>query len=390
MKKIVFITISALLLVLAAPGCNSYPGTVSKSSTVSTSNYESISLHETPQTYELAGDDPLKMMPAVTLYENGSARLSQPMLSSFKLIGTGYYQASGHELTVTHGEKSATFSISNGGDTLTLKSASLGFTKAGAVYQYRSNKEYLDGYNRIDGGELTLELVRKLAKKGHLLNLADFRQYACVAINPDHKVFDVEGKYTLTVIYGADGDTYCTIERNASGESFPLSLNGSTGLVFEDFLGIENIPEYKTQKWLDFLYADKMPWGEIKELSLPEFPGVTFTWTGEKVTADGKDLIFGMPVWNVFLSDLTNDGKPEICATVSLGSGIIDTRVVVYDYVNAIEYQLADRMTYDYFLSMEDGKLMVTQTDYNDRKPLAITKLQLVNGEIFWSGKHVP
>lgn len=381
MKKIVFITISALLLVLAAPECNSSPGTDSS---------KSITLHETPQTYELTGEDPIKMMPAVTLYENGSARLSQPMISSFKFIGTGYYQVSGHELTVTHGEKSATFSISNGGDTLTLKSASLGFTKVGAVYQYRPNKEYLDGYNRIDGEELTLELVRNLAQKGYFLTMADFRKYACVAINPEHKVFDIEGEYTLTVIYGADGNTYCTIERNASGESFPLSLNGSTGLVFDDFLGIESIPEYKTQKWLDFLYDDKMPWGESRNLTLPEFPGVTFTWTTEKVTADRNDLIFGMPVWNVFWADLTNDGKPEICATVSLGSGIIDTRVVVYDYVNAVEYQLADRMIYDYFLSMEDGKLMVTQTDYNDKKPLVTTQLQLVNGEIFRSGNSHP
>ena len=59
-----------------------------------------------------------------------------------------------------------------------------------------------------------------------------------------------------------------------------------------------------------------MPWNESREITIPEFPGLTFTWTADKVTDGKRDLITGMPVWNVFLADLTNDGKPEICATV--------------------------------------------------------------------------
>jgi len=126
-----------------------------------------------------------------------------------------------------------------------------------------------------------------------------------------------------------------------------------------------------------------MPRNEIKELTLTQFPGVTFTWTSEKVTAGEKELFWGMPVWNVFLADLTNDGYPEFCATVSIGSGIIDNRVIVFDYVSNKEYQLSDRMYYDYYLTLDNGKLMGTQTDYLDSKPLVTTELRLVNGEIF-------
>ena len=97
-----------------------------------------------------------------------------------------------------------------------------------------------------------------------------------------------------------------------------------------------------------------------------------------------------MPVWNVFLADLTNDGKPEFCATVSMGSGIVDTRIIVCDYAKGHTYQLAERMKYDYNLSIQEGKVMVTQSDFIDGKPLMTGDLQLVNGEIAGFGNDNP
>ena len=382
MRRLVMITLCILLFIIAVPECNS---------SGSIGNRESINLHETPQTYVLIGEDAFSSMPTVTLYENGNARLSQPLISSMALIGLGHYQVSEDELTVLYDESaSATFSVSDSGDTLTLKSSSIGFTKVGAVYQYRSKMDYFSRYSKIDGEKLTLELLRELAQKAQTLTVADFKKYAHVDIDPDNHVFDVEGEYTLIVVFDADGKTTCTIERNSSGESFPLNFNGSTGLVFDEYLGIETVPKYQTRKWLDYYFGENLPWDESIDLSLPEFPGVTFTWTSEKFTASGNDLIWGMPVWNVYLADLTNDGKPEFCATVSMGSGIVDTRVVVYDYANHQIYQLADRMHYDYYLSMQNGKIMVTQTEYPNGKPLATTDLQLVNGEISGFGNTNP
>ncbi|MHB1455188.1 MAG: hypothetical protein ACYCYM_14720 [Saccharofermentanales bacterium] len=382
MKKHISIAMCCLLLIAAVPGCRPFRHT---------ENGKGILLHETPQTYVLTGDDAFMSMPTVTLYENGNARLSQPPISSLALFGTGHYEVIGDKLTVTHGENGyAIFAISDGGNTLTLKSSIIGFTKIGAVYRCRPNQEYLSGYNKVAGEKLTIQRLRELAIKAHALTVADFETYAHVDIDPDYHVFDVEGLYTLRVIFDVDGNTSCTIERNSSGDTFPIHLNGSTGLVFDEFLGIASVPEYETRKWMDYFGGDEMPWDTSTDLTLQEFPGITFTWTSEKVTANGKDLIWGMPVWNVYLADLTNDGKPEFCATVTLGSGICDTRVVVYDYRAGKEYQLADRMYYDYHLSMEDGKVMATQTEYSGSKPLVTSELRLVGGEIFRFGNTRP
>ena len=125
---------------------------------------------------------------------------------------------------------------------------------------------------------------------------------------------------------------------------------------------------------------------------MPEFPGVTFVWTPDKVAVKDKDLFYGMPVWSVYLADLTNDGKPEFCATVSMGSGIVDTHVIVYDYVTDNTYVMQDRMLYDYFLSIDDGtkligegKLLVSRIGYDDPSDYsqhATAELQLINGEL--------
>lgn len=121
--------------------------------------------------------------------------------------------------------------------------------------------------------------------------------------------------------------------------------------------------------WLDYYCSDEMPWDGSEETQLPEYPGVTFRWTPEKVTAvDGDQettLIEGMPVWSVYLCDLTGDGKRELCATVSIGSGIIDDHIVVYDYANGASYTLQGRMVYDYHLRLQGQQLWAVEYDYN-------------------------
>ena len=374
MKRAIILTVALIATCVISSGCNTAEAT-------------GFSLHDQQQSYVLQGEDSFATMPMVALYQNGNARLSQPPISSYAIVGIGKYEVDGNKLTVTHNDSSsATFEISDGGDTLTLLSATLGFTKVGAVYKHRSNADYSGSLTKVDGEKLLLATLRELAKKAPNLTVADFEKYEHLDIDPDYHIFDIEGEYTLKVVFAADGNTHCTVEQNSSGESFPLSLNGSTGYVFDAFLGLTSIPQCETRKWLDYFGNDEMPWNKSKELTLDEFPGVTFTWTPEKVTAGEKELFRGMPVWNVYLADLTNDGKPEFCSMISIGSGIIDNRVIVFDYVTNKEYQLSDRMDYNYFLTLDNGKLMVTQTDYMDSKPLVTSELRLVKGEIFRFG----
>lgn len=125
-------------------------------------------------------------------------------------------------------------------------------------------------------------------------------------------------------------------------------------------------PPYKANEWVNYFNTGSFPQNADLELELPEFPGTMFRWTPGEVTASGpngeKTLFTGMPVWNVFLADLNGDKAPEVCATISIGSGLIDTRVVVFDYANDMFCELSDRGYYDYVLSLPDSWPLVTQS----------------------------
>ncbi|MBR4906516.1 MAG: hypothetical protein IKZ44_06635 [Clostridia bacterium] len=143
-----------------------------------------------------------------------------------------------------------------------------------------------------------------------------------------------------------------------------------------------SIPAGEVMQWLD--YYSEMPWEETKEIAVDAFPNVTFRWTYGSVEAveDGatRTLFSGMPVWNVFFTDLTGDGKPELCATVSFGSGMIDDHIVVYDYENRQSYTLWERGTFDYHLYVNNGALYVGKTPYNGDKQIDYGTLTMQDG----------
>ena len=151
--------------------------------------------------------------------------------------------------------------------------------------------------------------------------------------------------------------------------------------------------------WLDYRDASsELPWEKTKELTLDAFPSVTFCWTSGAVEAveNGKTrtLFSGMPVWNVYLTDLTGDGRPELCATVSFGSGVIDEHLIVYDYAEKQSYTLWDRMQFDYHLYSVDGVLYVGKMPYSGDKQVDIGTLVMRDGVLScrWQsdGSHTP
>ena len=75
-------------------------------------------------------------------------------------------------------------------------------------------------------------------------------------------------------------------------------------------------------------------------------------------------IFSGMPIWYAYFCDLNGDGVSELCAGTSFGSGMVDDRIEVYDFVKQQLYTLQDRGKYDYTLSEENGILIVTVTDY--------------------------
>ena len=149
---------------------------------------------------------------------------------------------------------------------------------------------------------------------------------------------------------------------------------------------IESTPDVEPED----IFYQLMPWDSSHELELLEFPNIKFRWSPSDLTAiepAGERVLFsGMPIWNVYVTDLNGDALPEFCATISLGSGIVDTRIIVFDYANDAHHELADRMVYDYSLSLEDGLLFVTQSEYTGGKTLAKGELAIIDGNLTAAG----
>ncbi len=119
---------------------------------------------------------------------------------------------------------------------------------------------------------------------------------------------------------------------------------------------------------------------------IQDFPDTIFyhdlehIWTSQ----DDKTLVGGWPIVNAYFCDLTGDGLSEICATVSIGSGIIDSRIVVYDYAHGVWYELEAREKYDYFLryNSEYNCLYAEQKEYSNQKQMAYGPLILENNQL--------
>jgi beta-lactamase regulating signal transducer with metallopeptidase domain len=170
------------------------------------------------------------------------------------------------------------------------------------------------------------------------------------SINGEWKVIANAGQIPADIAENIDYNKYVY--------SDPNILNPRPGDTVQKY--------FEPTQWIEY-YRDQEIVGNTA-LELDAYPGVVFNWTPESITAvteDGEKRLFGgMPVWDTFLTDLTQDGRPEICASVSFGSGIVDTRVCAYDYYEDTLYTLSDRFSYDYWLSMKGGNVYVRQTKY--------------------------
>ena len=147
----------------------------------------------------------------------------------------------------------------------------------------------------------------------------------------------------------------------------------------------------QAEKWFDYLEKPEITnWDGRLEIDLPEYPGVTFRCYPEKMEAVTENeitpLYTGIPIWNTYFCDLTGDGLPDLCSTVTFGSGIIDSRIIVCDYANGASYTLEDRGKYDYSLRLDesDGSLCVVQRAHDSGDIAAV-------GELFFSdsGLHL-
>ena len=143
-------------------------------------------------------------------------------------------------------------------------------------------------------------------------------------------------------------------------------------------------------EWFDYT-ENPSAMDDESTIKLPIYPDVTLSYNQTQIIAskpfDTSELtsqtilIAGMPIWNAYFTDLTGDGFPEICATYTWGSGIIDSRIVVCDYVNGASYELSDRGNFDFTLRQDeqDGRLYVDKTKYNSNELVETGRLVFKN-----------
>jgi hypothetical protein len=124
------------------------------------------------------------------------------------------------------------------------------------------------------------------------------------------------------------------------------------------------------------------------ELTLDDFPDTVFKFTyGMNLFVSDENglrhLFSGMPISNIFVTDITGDGLPDFVANASWGSGIVHDYVIVYDIANDRKYELSARFHYHYRVQMRGDALIVQQLEHNgERTVLREGTLAIEDGEL--------
>ena len=199
-----------------------------------------------------------------------------------------------------------------------------------------------------------------------------------VILSPVNKT--TETRYTATYLthgmpveFDAEKDTWFKIGVN---------MQNSTNEDIIVYVEVENVEVRIVDeinsviKWFDYT-ENPSAMDDESTINLPIYPDVTFSYNQAQIIAskpfdtseltDHTILITGMPIWNAYFADLTGDDYPEICATYTFGSGIIDSRIIIYDYAKGSSYELSDRGYFDFTLRLNeaDGYLYVDKTKYH-------------------------
>ena len=134
-------------------------------------------------------------------------------------------------------------------------------------------------------------------------------------------------------------------------------------------------------------------------VSLSEYPDVTFKYDKSTSELKANEEVIHYGMFSLYAADFNNDGYRELCIGFSVGSGIIDERIDIYDYHNGkIIFQLNHRVGYpdqanDYYLFLDETNyLCVEETLIMNRNEKTRTGRFVTdtNGEIsvFWQDYH--
>lgn len=194
-------------------------------------------------------------------------------------------------------------------------------------------------------------------------------------------------------------DEGCYIPVNGPQGRYPMPNNNNVDMSKGEDGGIDEFSTYgNAAPARDEIYAELLAKlnstdaPEIRQIGVPgesfttftveEFEGVEFKVSRLGVTADDVE-IFAMgdgQLDNLFLADLNDDGKRELCATITEDSR---SRVAVRDLVSDSRYTLAGKR--EYFLSVNDNVLNVNEHMWLSIDPLTTTTEPLKLYNMLWT-----
>ena len=291
--------------------------------------------------------DKLESMMSVTLCEDGSAQLYNALVSSYMLPDCTYAFENGELLIYakiysTHGE--AAFGVKNGEviarfkapdkNTIVFESASVPLrAKEGARYvcaqQDKAASPVLTLYPGVPADPKAAKPLPRDEEGRYLLDhvisaVVDYPGEADITLyfeetgtgtKPVEVPFPIENTnlhmLRIDIINilppGYTGFIRAVVKDQDGGEHYGNTLE----VVYPGPQPGSSLP----RKWIDYYLDGQMPGDKTLELELPEYPGTVFKLTPYEVKAVGpggeKTLYNGMPVWSVYLADLTGDGIPK-------------------------------------------------------------------------------
>lgn len=216
-------------------------------------------------------------------------------------------------------------------------------------------------------------------------------------------VFDYQGRYPVPG--EAENNTVLPAMPNKYGTTWRDDKHFCTAIY--NTLSQMLIPGFtpKPEKIVDYgsgLSSDNAPFDDVT-FEMAEFPGVVFNYImGERsdkhglYVNDSPNMVegqLGNHIWGgtgifvskLYLLDLNNDGKRELCAEIHTGSGIDHTWVHVWDYANQKVYSpgastmddiidaigidslpadLAEQLNHEFWLVERDGELYLLETEF--------------------------
>ena len=122
--------------------------------------------------------------------------------------------------------------------------------------------------------------------------------------------------------------------------------------------GLKTLPEQSTLSEFEEVIKT-----EATESTTEPTPSTIYQPLLDYISANTSSM--GRLLGKVYESDVNQDGNPDLCVTVTYGSGIISSAIVVYDMQNDKGYILDERMTCDYeILGAGKDLVAVCRTQY--------------------------